>query len=283
MRRSYARGRLDEADLAGDWLSQFTRWFHDAVASRRLVEPNAMVVATATPDGRPSLRTVLLRGFDERGLVFYTNQRSRKGTELAANPAVALLFSWVPLERQVVVTGTASRVDRAETEAYFHGRPRASQLSAWASPQSSVIPSRETLDDAAAALARKWPEGTEVPVPGHWGGVRVVPETVEFWQGRPDRLHDRLRFRRSDASPDGGGSAGSAGAGAGGSAGAGGAETSAGAGGFDGPATDRSGDADGPETSAGAGGSGPGRSGSGGGSGPGDPVRAGWVVERLAP
>lgn len=194
-RSGIARG-LAETDLPPDWVTQFSRWFAEAVAAG-LPEPNAMVLATADGSGRPSARTVLLKGYDERGFVFFTNYASRKGAELAANPYASVVFPWHPMQRQVVACGAVSRVDRAETEAYFATRPRGSRLGAWASPQSTVIPDRTALDTALASAAQRFPD--DVPAPPHWGGLRLAPQTVEFWQGRGDRMHDRLRYRSTDS------------------------------------------------------------------------------------
>jgi pyridoxamine 5'-phosphate oxidase len=195
MRREYTRRALAEADVDPDPVVQFGRWFEQAERSG-LLEPHAMTLATATPDGRPSARMVLLRGFDERGFCFYTNYESRKGAELAANPRAALVFWWDKLERQVRIEGHIERTSRAESEAYFASRPPGSQLSAAASPQSRVIDDRAALERRVAELATTVPDG-RLPLPEFWGGYRLVPEVVEFWQGRSNRLHDRLRYRRA--------------------------------------------------------------------------------------
>ena len=193
-RRDYQRGQLDENVVARTWLDQLRLWFTDATAEPSVVEVTAMQLATVDTAGRPSVRTVLVKGLDERGVVFYTNYESAKARDLDARPSAAAVLAWLPLERQVRLSGPVTRVERAETEAYFAARPRGSQLGAWASPQSRVVPSRAALEDAVREIEERF-AGGEVPAPPNWGGYRLAPDVVEFWQGRADRLHDRIRYR----------------------------------------------------------------------------------------
>lgn len=197
LRADYTKQALRAADLAADPFVQFEQWFAQAEACE-VAEPNAMCLATVGADGQPSTRVVLLKAFNKQGLVFYTNYESRKAIEMEANPRVSVNFLWLPLQRQVNVTGRVERVSKVEALKYFISRPFASRLGAWSSPQSQVITSRQILEAKLDQMKRKFADG-EVPLPDHWGGYRIVPETFEFWQGGGGRLHDRFMYRLDDA------------------------------------------------------------------------------------